>query len=714
MVWIAPPSRGWFTMGASPGDPDARPDEKPAHRVRIGGFWMDRTEVTNARFAAFVAATGYVTTAERPIDWAALRAQVPPGTPKPSEERLRPGSLVFHAPAKSDDGARVALGDPSLWWRWTPGADWRHPEGPGSSISGREAHPVVHVSYADAGAYAAWAGKRLPTEAEWEYAARGGLEGKPLPWDSAATGAVGSTWRANLWQGEFPMRNDADESDANGRPKGDGFARTAPVASFAPNGFGLHDMAGNVWEWCADWYRPDAYAPDADSGIADNPRGPASGLDPDEPANPKRVIRGGSFLCNESYCAGYRVSARMKTSPDTSLMHLGFRCVSDAPAPAGPATTPRGAVSPGVAGCLPAAGRQSLTDQTARPHVFCDPDWFIWGGTPVLGDDGRYHLFYDRWPRSNGRLMRGWLYVSQIAHATADRPEGPYAFADIALQGAGDDPPGRWDAVNAHNAYCVRLPDPDTGKARYYLYYVANRDDNTTSDDWLDHIVNQRIGVAWSDSPGGPWTRSPVPACVPQPPLRSYVVNPGVTRLPDGRYLMLLKGRQLDTEPRGRMGAYLQDWALADRPTGPFVVQPTLLFPGSIPAEDPCVFVWEGRVYAAVKDWEGKLSGTKGIAWLSGTIGADGSIAWSVPEHALISPRVLTWSDGASTALRSLERPFILRDASGRPTHLFAAAAVEDPFRGSSITPIDPAPKLPGPNLPVNVCIPLEPQREGK
>jgi hypothetical protein len=362
----------------------------------------------------------------------------------------------------------------------------------------------------------------------------------------------------------------------------------------------------------------------------------------------------------------------------------------------------------GVAGPLPIASKASLADQTPRPHIFADSDWFIWGGTPVLGEDGQYHLFYDRWPRSNARLMRGWLYVSQIAHATAADPEGPYTFRDVALVAPDDAVAERWDAVNVHNAYCVRLADPDSGKLRYYLYFIATRDRNTMRDDWFDHIVNQRIGVAVADSPEGPWIRHREPVCVPQAPLLSYVVNPGVTRLPDGRYLMLLKGRERDTVRNGDMGGYLQGWALADKPTGPFIVQPTLLFPSTILAEDPCVFVCNGRLYAAVKDWKGQLSGTPGIGWLSGELGADGSIKWTVPTDAVLCPRSLTWSDGTTTTLHAIERPFILQDAAGRPTHLFAAAAAHDPFVGSIITPQDPVPPIPAANLPFNICIPLE------
>lgn len=321
-------------MGASPGDEDARADEFPPHRVRLSGFWMDRTEVTNGQFAAFVRATGYITTAERPVRWEDLKGQVPPGTPEPPAEPLRPGALVFRLPAA---GEAVSLDDPSGWWVWVPGADWRHPEGPGSSIVGRERFPVVQVSYEDAAAYARWAEKRLPTEAEWEYAARGGMEGKRFAWGDGPVGlrAVDgerAVWRANIWQGRFPLHNDASERDGAGRAGGDGFVFAAPVGSFAPNGFGLYDMAGNVWEWCTDWYRADTYARVTVNGVATDPRGPAEGIDLDEPV-PMRVVRGGSFLCSAEYCSGYRVSARMKTSPDTALMHTGFRCASDRPPP---------------------------------------------------------------------------------------------------------------------------------------------------------------------------------------------------------------------------------------------------------------------------------------------------------------------------------------------------------------------------------------------
>ena len=300
---------GEFSMGSDA--PDARPDERPVHRVRLRPFWMDATEVTNAQFRQFVNATGYRTVAERPIDWESLRAQLPPDTPRPSDERLRPGSLVFAPPDHA-----VPLDEPAAWWRWTPGACWQHPEGPGSSIDDRLDHPVVHIAFEDAQAYAAWAGKRLPTEAEWERAARGGLEQATFVWGDEPP----DPRRCNIWQGEFPVRN----------TRLDGFASTAPVGSYPPNAFGLFDMAGNVWEWCADAYRHDAYAIEAqDSGPSVNPR-----IEARADLRDPRVLRGGSFLCSDQYCTGYRPSARMSSSPDTSLGHTGFRCVRDLGAPA--------------------------------------------------------------------------------------------------------------------------------------------------------------------------------------------------------------------------------------------------------------------------------------------------------------------------------------------------------------------------------------------
>jgi formylglycine-generating enzyme required for sulfatase activity len=305
MVWV---SGGEFTMGTD--SETGWPEEKPAHRARVDGFWIDEHEVTNAQFRAFVAATRYVTTAERVPRLDDVMAQLPPGSPMPPKENLVPGSLVFTPPT-----GRVDLTDFSQWWAWSPGADWRHPSGPASSIAGNDDHPVVQVSWDDAVAYSQWAGKRLPTEAEWEFAARGGLDGRHYVWGDEPPSD--RRIRANIWQGEFPQENRAL----------DGFAATAPVKSFPPNGYGLYDMAGNVWEWCADWYQADLYRARAGRGVIVNPHGPERSSDRARPFMPMRVQRGGSFLCNDSYCARYRPSARHGCSPDTGMSHVGFRCV---------------------------------------------------------------------------------------------------------------------------------------------------------------------------------------------------------------------------------------------------------------------------------------------------------------------------------------------------------------------------------------------------
>jgi len=308
MVWIPP---GEFLMGSdSHGAPR---NETPAHRVRLDGFFMDAHEVTNEQFREFVEATGYVTTAEQPPDWEEIRKQLPPGAEKPPEDRLVAGSIVFTPPA-----VPVSTDDYTQWWTWTPGASWKHPEGPESNLVGREKHPVIHVSWDDAMAYAKWAGKRLPTEAEWEYASRGGLVGKRFTWGDEAPTEETKT-KANIWQGEFPYLN----------TQRDGFARTAPVQTYEPNGYGLFDMAGNAWEWCRDWYRADAY--EKSPSLTLNPQGPDTFWDPDEPFTPKRVTRGGSFLCHVSYCESYRPAARRGTAADSGMSHLGFRCVQDAP-----------------------------------------------------------------------------------------------------------------------------------------------------------------------------------------------------------------------------------------------------------------------------------------------------------------------------------------------------------------------------------------------
>jgi sulfatase modifying factor 1 len=282
MRWIP---AGEFTMGTN--DSHGMANEGPAHRVRVDDFWIDDHPVTNDEFRRFVDATGFVTIAEKTPDWEEIRKQLPPGTPKPDASAFVPGSAVFVPPS-----GPVPLDDVSAWWQWTPGASWRHPEGPGSGIDDRSAHPVVHVSWDDAAAYAQWAGKRLPTEAEWEYAARGGLESKRFTWGDDAPA---DRPMANIFHGNFPYRSTAD----------DGFVRTSPVKSFPANGYGLYDMAGNVWQWTADRYR-------------------AGG---DTASAALRVIKGGSFLCHESYCESYRPSARRGAPSDTGSSHVGFRLV---------------------------------------------------------------------------------------------------------------------------------------------------------------------------------------------------------------------------------------------------------------------------------------------------------------------------------------------------------------------------------------------------
>ncbi len=307
MEWIP---GGRFQMGSE----DHYPEERPVHEVQVDGFWIDRFQVTNRDFRAFVEATGYRTVAERP-----LKAEDFPGAPP---ENLKPGSMLFH-PTEGP----VDLRDYSNWWAWVPGTNWRHPAGPGSGLTDVEDHPVVHVAWEDVEAYANWAGKTLPTEAEWEYASRGGLEGTAYTWgdEHSPDGGV----MANVWQGEFPWQNLLE----------DGYARTAPVGSFPANGYGLHDMAGNVWEWTSDWYvrKLDGATPKASKpsccglSITVNPQitSPDGSYDLRQPdfKIPRKVVKGGSHLCAPNYCLRYRPAARQPQMMDTGMSHIGFRCV---------------------------------------------------------------------------------------------------------------------------------------------------------------------------------------------------------------------------------------------------------------------------------------------------------------------------------------------------------------------------------------------------
>lgn len=308
MVWIP---GGTFVQGAVSSDDMAMKHEKPAHSVAVDGFFMDVSEVTNAEFMKFVEETGYITVAEREIVWDEIKKQLPPNTPKPHDSILQPGSLIFKKTTESVPN----LYDYSQWWEWKVGANWRQPGGPESSIADRDKYPVVQISLEDALAYCEWAGRRLPTEAEWEYAARGGKKDAIFTWGTDRTKL---SQMANSWEGEFPMNN----------TKKDGFENKATVKSFPPNQFGLYDMAGNVWEWTRDWYNVNYYEEMERNGIVRNPQGAESPYNPNNPRVQEKVIKGGSFLCNASYCASFRISARMANSTDSAQEHLGFRTVA--------------------------------------------------------------------------------------------------------------------------------------------------------------------------------------------------------------------------------------------------------------------------------------------------------------------------------------------------------------------------------------------------
>lgn len=302
---------GTYTMGA--GEQSNTNDAKPPQPVKVDGFFMDETEVTNADYKKFTEETSYITIAERPIDWEELKKMLPKGTPKPSEDDLKPGSLVFNPPS-----TKIPLDDYARWWSWVQGASWKNPEGPNSTIDGKENFPVVHIAYEDAEAYAKWAGKRLPTEAEWEFAARGGFNEKEFAWGDELK--PNGAYMANFFQGEFPYQNSGN----------DGYVEASPVKSYPPNGYGLYDMVGNVWELCSDFYEVSKFDPKCcRTTLVENPKGPETTKDPNDPLAIKHVSKGGSFLCSAQYCSNYKPSGRQGSTYDSGMNHVGFRCVRD-------------------------------------------------------------------------------------------------------------------------------------------------------------------------------------------------------------------------------------------------------------------------------------------------------------------------------------------------------------------------------------------------
>ncbi|MBD0822799.1 formylglycine-generating enzyme family protein [Aestuariibaculum marinum] len=308
MVWVEPKT---FTQGAKQNDKFALPREKPGHIVSVDGFFIDAAEVTNKQFQAFVSATDYITVAERPIDWEDLKKELPEGTPKPHDSVLKPGSLIFNKEVKQVANMR----NYEQWWRWQVGADWKHPEGPESSIEGKDDYPVVHIALEDALAYCKWANRRLPTEAEWESAAQGIHRDEVYTWGDDAEVL---NEKANTWQGVFPIKNESK----------DGFELIAPVKSYSANSIGLYDMLGNVWELTSDLFNENYYNQINQNQILENPKGAEKGYSIGKPYIEEHVIKGGSFLCNASYCASFRISAKMGMEPNSSSDHIGFRTVA--------------------------------------------------------------------------------------------------------------------------------------------------------------------------------------------------------------------------------------------------------------------------------------------------------------------------------------------------------------------------------------------------
>ncbi len=308
MVWI--PGKQ-FMQGATPGDTLSMHHEKPSHPVAVDGFFIDITEVTNAQFKKFVQETGYITLAERKIEWEVMKKELPPETQRPADSILQPGSLIF----KKISSDKSNLYDYSQWWEWKIGANWKHPKGSKSTIEGKDDYPVVHVAYEDALAYCKWANRRLPTEAEWELASRGEKLKTIYNWGDSDDSL---SEKANTWNGVFPNTNTVE----------DGFEGISPVKSFPPNSLGLYDMAGNIWEWTQDWYHIYYYQQLLENGLAINPKGPEEPHNLNNSFSIEKVIKGGSFLCNKSYCASYRNSARMGNSIKSSSEHIGFRTVA--------------------------------------------------------------------------------------------------------------------------------------------------------------------------------------------------------------------------------------------------------------------------------------------------------------------------------------------------------------------------------------------------